>query len=125
MSLIAPNDSHIPYATAMCFIFVTLHILSGGKSPGPMCWRGSSGAYLSWSCADVRQQFSSHKAPASSGSKQLSQASSKQPESERRRSFLKIFLLIQRCLVCVGPTTKGNTTAAPLLRGRPPSFGPC
>jgi hypothetical protein len=59
-SLIASNDNHISYATAIC-------LLSGGKSPGPMRWRGSSCECLCWACADVRQQ-------SESASKQREQA---------------------------------------------------
>jgi hypothetical protein len=73
--------SHI-YTTAICFVFVTSHILSGGKSRGPMRWRGSSGEYLCWACAGVRQK-------SESASKQREQAayfSSKQqaPDTQQQ-----------------------------------------
>jgi hypothetical protein len=68
--------------------FVTFHILAGGKSPGPMRWRGISGAYLSWACADVRQQ-------SESASKQREQAafSSKQQVASSRSA--EIFCVVR------------------------------
>jgi hypothetical protein len=87
-SLIAPNDNHISYATGTYLFFVTLHICTYYLAASPRARCAGAEAVASACVGRVLTCASNQKAkaPASSESKQLSQASSKQQIHNRQQT---------------------------------------